>query len=302
MQQQIQVELGNAAQCKVEVGDGLHCANSSTAGQCKVETASSSSIAEQCKVEGSSIADLVLELERQQTLALSALSFGAPVTTIYHPIDYASEPHSDYVRRYCRSQKNVVFLGMNPGPFGMVQSGVPFGDCRLVREWLGVSGAVRKPANENAKRPIIGLECQRSEVSGTRFWNFIRSLSLNDDPNSFFRHCYVHNYCPAAFIDHKGKNITPASMKKSDLAALESICDEYLIKAIDVLGASVVVAIGVYARDRCRRVFSSELPRIRVEMIMHPSPANPATNTGGGWAVKVRQQLEQLDLIQYMAA
>lgn len=252
-----------------------------------------------------SLAQQLLDLELEQTVALQALTFGPPITTVYHPVDYASEPHSDYVRRYCQSPKTVVFIGMNPGPFGMVQSGVPFGDCRMAKTWLRISGNVRKPQNENPKRPVIGLDCDRSEVSGTRFWGFIRSMAIDDDPQSFFRHCYVHNYCPAAFLDAKGKNITPPTIKKVDLARLEAICDSYLLRAVRLLGAQVVVGIGTYAYERCRRVLGGvdgQPNGIRVEMIMHPSPANPATNTGGGWAVKVREQLQELDLIRYMSS
>ena len=34
--------------------------------------------------------------------------------------------------------KRVVFLGMNPGPFGMAQVGVPFGEVAAVRDWLRI--------------------------------------------------------------------------------------------------------------------------------------------------------------------
>ncbi|NWR81874.1 SMUG1 glycosylase, partial [Centropus unirufus] len=116
--------------------------------------------------EAAGLAGRFLQLEREQNAALRALPpFGAPVSHVYRPLDYAWEPHSHFVRRYCRTPKRVLFLGINPGPFGMAQTGVPFGEAWHVREWLRVAGAVRKPPSEHPKRPVLGLSCPRAEVS-----------------------------------------------------------------------------------------------------------------------------------------
>ncbi|NXK15597.1 SMUG1 glycosylase, partial [Herpetotheres cachinnans] len=112
------------------------------------------------------LAGRFLRLEREQSALLRALPpFGEPVSHIYHPLDYAWEPHCDFVRRYCRTPKRVLFLGMNPGPFGMAQTGVPFGEAWHVREWLRVVGVVKKPPSEHPKRPVLGLACRRAEWS-----------------------------------------------------------------------------------------------------------------------------------------
>ncbi|NXX42323.1 SMUG1 glycosylase, partial [Tricholaema leucomelas] len=112
------------------------------------------------------LAERFLRLEQEQLALLRGLAlFGEPVSHIYNPLDYAWEPHCCFVRRYCRGPKRVLFLGMNPGPFGMAQTGVPFGEAWHVREWLGVTGGVRKPPQEHPKRPVLGLSCPRAEVS-----------------------------------------------------------------------------------------------------------------------------------------
>ena len=46
-----------------------------------------------------------------------------------------------------------------PGPFGMAQTGIPFGEIEHVRDWIGVSCAVDKPKNEHPKR-LISLIAQ----------------------------------------------------------------------------------------------------------------------------------------------
>ncbi|PIK39473.1 putative single-strand selective monofunctional uracil DNA glycosylase [Apostichopus japonicus] len=107
---------------------------------------------------------------------LGNLSFGERVCYIYNPLQYAKETHEDFIRKYCQSTKKVLFLGMNPGPFGMAQNGVPFGERDHVVDWLKIEGDVGKPEREHPKRQIQGLECPRKEVSGRRFWDLWKQL------------------------------------------------------------------------------------------------------------------------------
>ena len=84
------------------------------------------------------LADQLLAAERRLGRELAPLGFAAPVTHIYNPLDYARRPHAAYLRRYARAGVRVLYLGMNPGPFGMAQTGVPFGEVAKVRDWLGI--------------------------------------------------------------------------------------------------------------------------------------------------------------------
>uniref|UniRef100_A0A673U110 Single-strand-selective monofunctional uracil-DNA glycosylase 1 n=1 Tax=Suricata suricatta TaxID=37032 RepID=A0A673U110_SURSU len=110
-----------------------------------------------------SLAEGFLEEELRLNAELSQLQFSEPVGLIYNPVEYAWEPHRSYVTHYCQGPKEVLFLGMNPGPFGMAQTGVPFGEVSVVRDWLGVVGPVLTPPQEHPKRPVLGLECPHSE-------------------------------------------------------------------------------------------------------------------------------------------
>jgi single-strand selective monofunctional uracil DNA glycosylase len=65
---------------------------------------------------------------------VDSLHFSAPVTHTLNPLNYAWAPHEQYLRKFGNGTKRVVFLGMNPGPFGMVQVGVPFGEVHAVRD------------------------------------------------------------------------------------------------------------------------------------------------------------------------
>ena len=155
----------------------------------------------------SPIAHQLLAAARELSQALGALRFGPPVAHVYDPLQYAWAPYEAYVARYGDSRKRVVLLGMNPGPFGMMQTGVPFGEVAAVRDWMGLHAPVVRPAREHAKRPIEGFACARSEVSGRRLWGWA-ALRFGAAP-AFFRDWFVLNYCPLVFLEASGRNFTP---------------------------------------------------------------------------------------------
>lgn len=75
-----------------------------------------------------STARQLLDAARALTQALAPLRFPPPVAHVYDPLQYAWGPYEAYVQRYGASRKRVVLPGMNPSPFGMMQTGVPFGE------------------------------------------------------------------------------------------------------------------------------------------------------------------------------
>ncbi|XP_075757758.1 single-strand selective monofunctional uracil DNA glycosylase [Pelodiscus sinensis] len=252
----------------------------------------------QASAQGDSLATQFLQAELEQNLRLRALSFPDPVRYVYSPLEYAWEPHEDYVRRYCRAPKEVLFLGMNPGPFGMAQTGVPFGEVRHVREWLQVSGQVSKPAQEHPKRPVLGLACPRSEVSGARFWGLFRALCPS--PEAFFRRCFVHNLCPLLFLSPSGKNLTPAELPAAQRERLLQVCDDGLARAVGLLGVAMVIGVGRVAEQRARKALASAGLQVRVEGLMHPSPRNPQANQG--WEAIARARLEELQVLPLLTS
>ena len=118
-----------------------------------------------------------LEINRSLVEAVGDLSFAPPVTHVYNPLVYARRSSEAYLDRFARHGVEAFWLGMNPGPFGMAQTGVPFGEVGLAREWLGLEAPVDRPEEEHPKRPIQGFACKRSEVSGARLWGWARESS-----------------------------------------------------------------------------------------------------------------------------
>ena len=203
------------------------------------------------------------------------MCFASPVAYCYAPLDYAWPLAKSYLERYGTGQKEVVFVGMNPGPFGMAQTGVPFGEVGFVRDWMKLSGKVGKPELEHPKRPVLGLDCPRSEVSGARLWGaFARRFA---DPRDFFERAFVLNYCPLLFLAESGANITPDKLRAEERARLEEICSEHLVEALEALAPRIAVGVGQYAT---KKIALLDLPRLDVATIPHPSPASPAANRG----------------------
>lgn len=231
---------------------------------------------------------VLLRSARQLKEAVNRLQFGSPISHVYNPLDYAWACHEAYLRRFAVPPKRVVFLGMNPGPFGMVQTGIPFGEVKAVRDWLGLQAPVGKPRLEHPKRLVTGFACARSEVSGQRLWGlFARKFG---DPERFFKQHLVLNYCPLAFMEHTGRNRTPDKLSRHEKEALFVACDRHLHNAIEALQPEWLIAVGDFARRRAEAVFPAGKPRIA--QILHPSPANPAANRE--WAKVVTEQLAKL--------
>jgi single-strand selective monofunctional uracil DNA glycosylase len=208
--------------------------------------------------------------------AVGRLRFRAPVTHVYNPLVYARPAWRAYAERYGRGPKEVVLVGMNPGPFGMAQTGVPFGEVELVRDWLGIEAKIGKPAREHAKRPVEGFACARREVSGQRLWGFARDRF--EKPERFFARFYVANYCPLLFLEASGRNRTPDKLPAAERAPLEQACDAALRRTIEILRPQLVVGIGQFAESRARAALAGM--DVAIGRIPHPSPASPAANRG----------------------
>lgn len=232
-------------------------------------------------------AERLVAAARALSVQLAALSFAPPVSHVYNPLDYAWAPHECYLRRYGSGRKRVVFLGMNPGPFGMVQTGVPFGEVAAVRDWLGIETVVGRPPVENPKRPIEGFACARSEVSGRRLWGLFAARFAAAD--AFFADHFVANYCPLAFFDH-GRNLTPDKLPAAESAPLAVACDAHLRELVAALQPEWLIGIGGFAEARAAEALRGSA--VKIGRVLHPSPASPAANRG--WAAAAERQLADL--------
>lgn len=244
------------------------------------------------------VALALLDAARELSVALAPLRFAPPVAHVYDPLTYAWAPYEQYVRRYGASPKRIVMLGMNPGPFGMMQTGVPFGEISAVRDWMGIEAPVDRPSDEHPSRPIQGFACIRSEVSGRRLWDW--AALRWGSAAGFFADCFVLNYCPLVWLEASGRNRTPVQLPRSEMEPVHQACEHHLARALEALSPQWALGIGGFAEERLRTVLQSDrldgntARQVHIGQILHPSPASPAANRG--WAEAVDAKLAQLGL------
>lgn len=223
---------------------------------------------------------------------LSSLKFSKPVTHVYDPLTYAWKAHEWYVSQFANANIPILLVGMNPGPWGMAQTGVPFGEVQAVRDFLRMPEEIEigKPPLENSARPITGLSCNRSEVSGRRLWTEWAATHYKSAEH-FFQNFFVHNYCPLMFLESGGRNRTPVQLRASERAQIEAICDDALRVVVRAIKPKAVCGVGAYAKDRCLKVLKDDVDHgLIVDTVLHPSPASPLANRG--WVPAAIKQLE----------
>lgn len=227
-------------------------------------------------------------VSRKLCRRVDRLGFEPPVAFVYNPLQYAWASHAAYLRAYGLGRREVLLVGMNPGPFGMAQTGVPFGEVAYVRDWLGIHETVGRPTREHPSRPVLGFDCGRSEVSGARLWGWARARFGR--PGAFFRRFFVTNYCPLAFLEASGRNRTPDKLPRAEQAALFAACDEALRETVVLMKPRLVVGVGAFAERRAHTALGEA--DVAIGRIPHPSPASPSANRG--WAGQAERALAAL--------
>ncbi len=220
--------------------------------------------------------------------AVDQLDFSEPTTHVYNPLRYAWAGHEAYLRQAAGGPRRVLFLGMNPGPFGMAQTGVPFGEVDHVRDWIGIEEPIEKPDPEHPKRPIDGFACTRSEVSGRRLWGAFKERFGRAE--AFFEHHFVANYCPLVFMEATGRNRTPDKLPTAEVEPLYAVCDAHLRALVSAFQPEWVIGVGAFAETRARVALQDA--NLRIGRVLHPSPASPAANRG--WSEQATRQLVEL--------
>jgi single-strand selective monofunctional uracil DNA glycosylase len=208
--------------------------------------------------------------------SLDLLKFAPPVAYVYNPLVYARQSYDAYCRLYGTGPKEVLLLGMNPGPWGMAQTGVPFGDATIVKQWLRLEEPVFPPLCQHPMRPIHGFDCPRIEVSGQRLWSWAKARF--DTPGHFFRRFWVTNYCPLVFMEEGGRNRTPDKLPRDEKLRLFGACDLALYHTVNLIRPSYVIGIGKFAEERASAALKGM--GLKIGRITHPSPANPKANQG----------------------
>ncbi|XP_054745917.1 single-strand selective monofunctional uracil DNA glycosylase [Anastrepha obliqua] len=233
-------------------------------------------------------------LECQLNNTLQDIVRPVSITHVYNPVEYASGLHCAYLQKFLDGPKRVMFVGMNPGPNGMGQTGVPFGNILTVRNEMSLSGSVQQPPSVHVKRPVRGFECSIEEPSGVRIWSLFKKLA-GGSLNTFGRQCFVHNFCPLIFYDNAGRNITPSELKGDYKEKIGKECLDVLDLELDLVKPEILVAVGLYMYGMVSR--SRHAKDLKIYKLPHPSPRSLNNQN---WPEKAEQLLLELDLVKYI--
>ena len=213
------------------------------------------------------------------------------VDAVYNPLAYAWEPHRAYLELASGGGAKTLLLGMNPGPHGMGQMGIPFAATSVVRDLLKITNLdVGQPRTPHPKRPISGLDWPKEEVSGTRLWGLL--ANEYGSAESIFKSVFLLNHCPLMlFSGERATNITPDRITGPTTKALLERCDEHLREVVDIMQIERVIGVGKYSEKRALNALSGI--DISVTTCWHPSPASPLANRNKGedWKKNVRNVL-----------
>ncbi len=236
------------------------------------------------------IASRLIQVGRELADELRPLKFSDPVTHTYLTVDYARVGYEAYLETFANSKKRTLLLGMNPGPYGMAQTGVPFGEIAAVRDWMKLLPEIGKPGNEHPKRKISGMDCEKSEVSGRRLWGLFAEHF--PDAKDFFKDHLVINFCPLIWMKDTGANLTPDKIRATEMSAVDAACQKHLRRLIEILEPQYLIGVGAYAKNQMSTAQEYLGGTATIGKILHPSPASPAANRG--WAEVAERQLREI--------
>ncbi|XP_059470377.1 single-strand selective monofunctional uracil DNA glycosylase [Neocloeon triangulifer] len=233
---------------------------------------------------------------------LKLLKFSDPVFMVYDPVEYAGGIYFQYLQRFCRSPKHLLILGMNPGPWGMGQTGIPFGDVDTVKNYLGLAEfgfLIRQPTQQHPSKIVTGLDCHRKEPSGTKLWGLVKKLTNYCPAEIALANIIVHNFCPLIFLKESGCNLTPEELKASNKKEeLFNLCSTALYHSLRVLQCSQILCIGKFAEKRADLMVKKFSLNALVYSIPHPSPRNVSGRVN--WEENAMASLSASGLLQFI--
>ena len=239
---------------------------------------------------GAKLAEAAQRLSVICNAAIPKLEKKTIVAHATNPLDYAWPHHEQYLEKWGGMGAHTLLLGMNPGPWGMAQTGVPFGATEVAQSFLQIEPRILEtPANAHPKRPIEGMGLVRQEISGTRLWNLMSQHYGSAE--STFSSIVVVNHCPLLLLGETGKNITPNNLPAAVMAPILKACDDHLLEVVEILGITRIIGVGKYAEQRARMALGAgkkgngtgnDGREIRIDTCWHPSPASPLANRNEG--------------------
>ena len=220
--------------------------------------------------------------QRWEKIAIQARAAGLDV---WNPPLYTEEIYRRFLQRYPPKPSPILLLGLNPGPHGMAQTGIPFTDCRTASQLLDISLPIPGKAPTDLARRLkkpTGRWRSTYERSSLGIYRFLR-LGWNNSLEDAFARVYFANPCPLLFLTAEGKNVTPADPILKRLPEIADLRREAVRRSGALLAPSSVVCLGSDAFSVMGKAASELVGPENVHAYPHPARAIPIAWAAGLW-------------------
>jgi len=212
---------------------------------------------------------------------------------VWNPALYALDIYQEYLTKFPPEPGAILALGLNPGPYGMAQTGIPFTDCRTASGALGMEMTIPGKAPDDL---ISRLKKANGKWRGTyerSSLGMYRFLILAwGDIKTAYRNWFVGNPCPLLFLDPERWNVTPADPRLRRMKEVGELRQRAVIGFSEILNPRGIVCFGKDVAKAVGEVAIRQVGPDRVVFYEHPARAVPEK-----WAAGLLQELTQRQLL-----
>jgi single-strand selective monofunctional uracil DNA glycosylase len=199
---------------------------------------------------------------------------------VLDPSRYGERWHAPFRRLYPPRARPLLVFGLNPGPYGMAQTGIPFTDLKRLAQGLPRLAAELARSGERLSLPGLAPSSLQPfltrtfESSSVRVHRFLRLA--HGSAERAFREVVFVNPCPLLFIDRAlGENRTPADLPRALRAGVDEARVEVVSVAVARLRARGAIVLGRDAAAALSVPLRARLGERAVVEWEHPARAVP---------------------------
>ena len=225
----------------------------------------------------------LLSLWEEHALAWEELRSRLARTTglgVWNPQLYGLPLYRRFATEHLPTSRGaIVALGLNPGKYGMSQTGIPFTDVtRAARVGIAIEPPGLAPAS---LRPF--LKSYRVERSSASVYNLLDALW--GGPAEGWRRLWAVAPCGLLFLEPDGTNVTPADARLARRDDVRELRLRVIRESVEAARPRGVLLLG----QDVARVAADALGDVETLVVDHPVARGPGRRGPAWWAGVVAQ-------------